>query len=649
MLKRRKAHSGGDKDTHKQSKSPLKRVHKATIDAASFTLQDEHARNDDELSRENTPSSDELTSVTPTQNRSQRRKPLAATTKANGTSIISTPISKRYARFETPSRAAVPTPSRRIAADRSARRKSVRAIIERIVAGDETDDNTGEDLLNREIYASSCSSEEEDVPDEDPSPTKRSAKRAAPVFEADGTRMAQAKTIAEEEGALSPVLAAQTPKRGRGRPKGTGKLQLARAEAEAAVATTKIGRSQTNLLDSPPLAKRESGFILAHEKYFLANRPGYTKTSNNTLASLELLTHEEYFAIVNRYSTDVQDCNNTIEQESPSSQRKKSKKQKKRKHQDEENEIKIHTSGSDGTSSIWKQKCHNEELHHLESIHEAAFPQWAFELSQGFSVCAYGYGSKRHLLNKFATYLWNTRQKSDGNTQLDASPAGRNKIVVVNGYVRTLSLRDILSTVCAAADPSGEHKIPASNPAIMFHALRELFLSPSFSHTITVIFHSIDAPGLRRPAVHQTLSSLAALPSINLICSADTPDFPLLWDSGLRASFNFLFHDATTFVPFTPPEVDPVDDVHELLGRKNRRVGGKDGVVFVLRSLPENAKNLFRILILEVLAALEEDGAGSGGDISAEGVGIEYRVLYRKAEEEFVCSNDIGFRTLLKE
>ena len=77
-----------------------------------------------------------------------------------------------------------------------------------------------------------------------------------------------------------------------------------------------------------------------------------------------------------------------------------------------------------------------------------------------------------------------------------------------------------------------------------------------------------------------------------------------------------------------------------------RRVGGKDGVAFVLRSLPENAKNLFRLLVGEALVVMEdEDGGVPGG----EGVGVEYRMLYNKAVEEFICSSEMAFRTLLKE
>ena len=34
---------------------------------------------------------------------------------------------------------------------------------------------------------------------------------------------------------------------------------------------------------------------------------------------------------------------------------------------------------------------------------------------------------------------------------------------------------------------------------------------------------------------------------------------------------------------------------------------------------------------------------------AAEDVGIEYRTLYQKASEEFICSSDMNFRFLLKE
>lgn len=52
------------------------------------------------------------------------------------------------------------------------------------------------------------------------------------------------------------------------------------------------------------------------------------------------------------------------------------------------------------------------------------------------------------------------------------------------------------------------------------------------------------------------------------------------------------------------------------------------------------------MLVSEILAGWDEEGGwGEGG----EGVGVEYKVLYQKVVEEFICSNEMGFRGLLKE
>jgi origin recognition complex subunit 2 len=161
------------------------------------------------------------------------------------------------------------------------------------------------------------------------------------------------------------------------------------------------------------------------------------------------------------------------------------------------------------------------------------------------------------------------------------------------------------------------------------------------------------------------LARLATHASINLICTVDTPNFALLWDVGLKTQYKFLFHDATTFASYDA-EIDVVESVNELLGRSGRHVGGRDGVGFVLRSLPENARSLYRILVIEQLAlAFMEDGLGDEDEeiatprnkkvaqakatISESNQGVEYRVLYHKAVQEFVCSSEVGFRTLLKE
>lgn len=445
-----------------------------------------------------------------------------------------TPSTKRQKTVaETPVKLnGINTPSRRNIADRSARRKSARALIDRVIGGTVSDDEVEEGDIAREIYESS--EDEEAEADEPP-----------------GTEDGQ-----------EPTTPSKTPGRKR---KATGRK-----------------RSPTPPRDLPP-----------HEQYFYQNKPGLAKTSHNTLSSLDLLKHEEYFSVLRQLKDP-----------------------------------------------------HAADVNFLQSLHAESFPQWAFELSQGFSTCLYGYGSKRRLLHNFATYL--------------SSQNPSHKIVIINGYVRTLTARDILTTLTSAlpslapgvgGGTGGGGSNPSAALQTLLTNLTNLTSPPSSAATstttLTILLNSIDSPTLRsKPALQSLLAQLAAHPRIQLACTADTADFPLLWDAALRASLNLLFHDCTTFAPRAPCELDVVDEVHELLGRKARRAGGKEGVAFVLRSLPENARALFRLLVGEVLVVAGEQGGGGGGDGE---VAVEYRMVYNKAVEEFICSSEMAFRTLLKE
>ncbi|CZT05969.1 hypothetical protein WAI453_005290 [Rhynchosporium graminicola] len=438
--------------------------------------------------------------------------------------LFATPIKKKGKNEENE------TPRIQRNANRSARRKSTRTLIERTILGDTSDHEKEDEDIAQQIYDS-----EEDG------------------FELDGD---------EDTGEL---VAPETPSK-RGRKNGT-KVQR---------------RSPT-----PPQD------LSAHEKYFFQNRGGKAKTSNANLSSLALLDHEEYF---NR-ARNLKDA-------------------------------------------------HAEDVKFLEQLHAESFNQWQFELSQDFNICAFGWGSKRSLLMQFADHIY--------KSQADHTKA---KIVIVNGYVKNLSIRDVLNAVASAIVERGQKL--GSQPAEMLEILMAL-LEEDKTQDITLIIHSIDRAPLRRPATQSILSRLSSHPQIHLVASADHPSFPLLWDSSLRSAYRFLFHDCTTFQPYSS-EVDVVDEVHELLGRTGRRVGGKEGVSFVLKSLPENAKNLFRVLIGEQLVAMDEGMGMIEGEEDEEAVdqrpgnsrrgevGVEYRVLYQKAVEEFICSNEMNFRTLLKE
>ncbi|KZM27109.1 Origin recognition complex subunit 2 [Ascochyta rabiei] len=463
-----------------------------------------------------------------------------------------TPKSSRKLLFATPTKsvngdAPAGTPTIVRNADRSARRKSNRQILERTLNGGEGD----EEVLNEENSLAEQILEEEDA------------------------------VVTAEEQTQEEVPVPETPlKRGRGRPKGSGK---------------KKPKSPTPPTELP-----------SHEEYFWQNRPGGLKTSNNTLSAQSLLSHDEYFQAMSSY-----------------------------------------------------RNSHRSEMELLVELHSRAFDQWMFELDEGFNVCLYGYGSKRSITDSFVTHLY--RHLSE-MTPYDGS-IKTPKIAVINGYAAGTTLKEILTTIASIAVPT-TIKLP-NQPAVLLDFVLEHLSTFPPPHPVPVVLNSIDSPYLRKSPVPSMLARLAAHSSINLLCTADTPSFPLLWDVGLKTQYKFLFHDATTFAPYDA-EIDVVETVNELLGRSGRRVGGRDGVGFVLRSLPENARSLYRILVMEQLTVdMMEQGLDDEDEATAtprnkkvtqakavvpeSNQGVEYRVLYHKAVQEFVCSSEVGFRTLLKE
>ncbi|OQE40161.1 hypothetical protein PENCOP_c006G07181 [Penicillium coprophilum] len=331
------------------------------------------------------------------------------------------------------------------------------------------------------------------------------------------------------------------------------------------------------------------GELPAHERYFFQNRAGPVKTSNATLNKVPLLTHEEYFEKLGQYEDPCK-----------------------------------------------------EEKEYLQSLHHRSFPQWAFEFDEGFNICLYGYGSKRKLMDEFAEWSYN----------YCSSATTTPIIVMVNGYTPGISIRSIFATIVTAVMGDDAPSKLGAQPTEVLELLQSALKSRE--DPVTVLINSIDAPPLRRAANQALLARLAATPRIRLLVTADTPNFPVMWDISLRDQLNFVFHDCTTFLPFSA-EADVVEEVNALLGRKGRRVGGKDGVGFVLKSLPENARNLYRLLLTELITLLDDghqsddEGAAEGGGRAGDETGIEFRLLYQKATEEFVASSEMMFRTLLKE
>ncbi|KAJ2890923.1 Origin recognition complex subunit 2, partial [Coemansia aciculifera] len=173
---------------------------------------------------------------------------------------------------------------------------------------------------------------------------------------------------------------------------------------------------------------------------------------------------------------------------------------------------------------------HRGELELLEQLHRRQFCQWFFELSCGFNLVFYGYGSKRRMMNSLATEL-----------------ATDAPVVIINGFFPTLNLKQslerVVSDVLGISDTTGT----VADLASLIHGYFDT--ETRKVDEIYFIVHNIDGPCLRK---HQAaLAVLASCPSVHLLASIDHIEAPLIWDSSTTTRFNWAWHDLTTFEPYT--------------------------------------------------------------------------------------------------
>ncbi|KAF9949008.1 Origin recognition complex subunit 2 [Mortierella alpina] len=266
---------------------------------------------------------------------------------------------------------------------------------------------------------------------------------------------------------------------------------------------------------------------------------------------------------------------------------------------------------------------HAREKEMLMLLYEEQFPQWYFELISGFSLLIYGYGSKRLLLNKFATSV------------LTDAP-----LIIVNGYFPTLAVKEILDRISATAlkytGPTGT----LQEQIALIHAY---FAQPDRDvRKLYLLVHNIDGSGLRSEKSQAALSLLASCPSIHLIASIDHINANILWDTVKAARFRWVWHELTTFQPY----LTETSFENSIMVRQGEL--GARGIQFVLASLTSNGKGLFKVLAEHQIQA-ERDPEGGGGSRAHHDCGMAYNALFRKCQENFLVSNAVTFRTQLTE
>lgn len=292
---------------------------------------------------------------------------------------------------------------------------------------------------------------------------------------------------------------------------------------------------------------------------------------------------------------------------------------------------------------------HRAEVEQGLDLHAKSFPEWHFQLQEGFNLCFYGLGSKRKLLTAFA------------EAQLRSHP-----VVIVNGFLPSASMKVILAQIITKVIQPIEGSKGSVPPQVddAIAVIAKFFARDEERRKIRlfVVIHNIDGEQLRSIQAQNALSQLADIPNVGLICSVDHINAPLLWDAARKDKLSFVWHDVTTFEPYDV-ETSMAEDsglINFVGGEGNRTL---NGMKHVMRSLPVNARRVFRVLAEHQLSV--EGGEGSGretqtpakrgakGSRSGPGpsAGLSLQIYRRKCEDLFIpgTGSDVTFRAQLRE
>ncbi|KAF7138592.1 hypothetical protein RHSIM_Rhsim07G0229700 [Rhododendron simsii] len=186
-------------------------------------------------------------------------------------------------------------------------------------------------------------------------------------------------------------------------------------------------------------------------------------------------------------------------------------------------------------------------VHKLNSQISSQMRFYVYVNRCGFSLLMYGFGSKKALIEDFA---------STTLTEYD--------VLVINGYLQSINLKQML--IALAELLWDQLKIQRRTPSGNSSKVQQPFNSRSVDDLLAfldgpqvegdecfvcVVIHNIDGPGLRDSETQQYLARMAACSHICVVASIDHVNAPLLWDKKMvHTQFNWCWYHVPTFAPY---------------------------------------------------------------------------------------------------
>ncbi|KAK9748618.1 hypothetical protein RND81_02G069800 [Saponaria officinalis] len=270
---------------------------------------------------------------------------------------------------------------------------------------------------------------------------------------------------------------------------------------------------------------------------------------------------------------------------------------------------------------------HEKEVKDLLKTYKSLYQKWAFELRCGFGLLMYGFGSKKALIEDFAS-----------TTLTEFS------VLVINGYLQSVNMKQAIIAVAELfMDQMKSNRKTTGSSAKAQQPFTSkstddflAFLNGSGEHEndnfVCVLVHNIDGPGLRDSESQQHLARLAACSHVRMVASIDHVNAPLLWDKKMvHTQFNWCCHHVPTFAPYKiETTFFPL-----ILANAGSAQSAKTAAI-VLQSLTPNAQSVFKVLADFQLAHPDEEG-------------MPVNDLYTVCRERFLVSSQVTLNSHLTE
>lgn len=260
--------------------------------------------------------------------------------------------------------------------------------------------------------------------------------------------------------------------------------------------------------------------------------------------------------------------------------------------------------------------------------YKGLYSEWLFELRCGFGLLMYGFGSKKVLLEDFA---------SAALTDYD--------VVVINGYLPSINIKQVMVTIAELLHDNKKNRRKASTGSrqrtqqqfntysiddlLTFLNDEEVDVKDSFA---CLLIHNIDGPALRDSELQQYLARIASCLSVRVIASIDHVNAPLLWDKKMaHTQFNWCWYHVPTFAPYKAEGL-----FFPLILASGTAAQCARTATIVLQSLTPNAQSVFKVLAEYQLANEKEEG-------------MPINTLYTKCREHFLVSSQVTLNSHLTE